>query len=62
VADLTERLETRKLVEQAKGRLQQRFGMTEPEAFRWVQRAAMDKRTTMREVAELVLDELPHES
>jgi response regulator NasT len=62
VADLTERLETRKLVEQAKGRLQQRFGMTEPEAFRWVQRAAMDKRTTMREVAELVLDEIPHES
>jgi response regulator NasT len=59
VADLTERLETRKLVEQAKGRLQQRFGMSEPESFRWLQRTAMDKRTTMREVAALVLAEVP---
>jgi response regulator NasT len=59
VADLTERLETRKLVEQAKGRLQQHFGMSEPESFRWLQRTAMDKRTTMREVAALVLAEVP---
>jgi len=58
VADLADRLETRKLVEQAKARLQQRFGLTEPEAFRWVQRTAMDKRTTMRAVAELVLTEV----
>jgi response regulator NasT len=58
VADLTERLETRKLVEQAKGRLQQRFGMSEPESFRWLQRTAMDKRTTMKEVAALVLAEV----
>jgi response regulator NasT len=59
VADLTDRLETRKLVELAKARLQQRFDMSEPEAFRWVQRTAMDKRTTMKAVAELVLSEVP---
>jgi response regulator NasT len=59
VADLTERLETRKIVEQAKGRLQQHFGMSEPESFRWLQRTAMDKRATMREVAALVLAEVP---
>jgi two-component system, response regulator PdtaR len=59
VADLTERLETRKLVEQAKARLQAHFEMSEPEAFRWLQRTAMDKRTSMREVAQLVLAEVP---
>ena len=58
VADLTERLETRKMVERAKARLQQAFGMSEPESFRWIQRTAMDKRTSMREVARLVLDEV----
>ncbi len=58
VADLTERLETRKLVEQAKGRLQEKMGMTEPEAFRWIQRTAMDKRSSMRAVAELILADL----
>jgi response regulator NasT len=58
VADLTERLETRKLVERAKARLQQAFGMSEPDSFRWIQRTAMDKRTSMREVARLVLDEV----
>jgi response regulator NasT len=58
VADLTDRLETRKVVEQAKARLQQRFGLAEPDAFRWLQRTAMDKRTTMRAVAELVLAEV----
>ncbi|HSK27061.1 MAG TPA: response regulator [Jiangellales bacterium] len=57
VADLTERLETRKLVDRAKGVLQARFGLTEPDAFRWIQKAAMDKRTSMREVAQVVLDE-----
>jgi two-component system, response regulator PdtaR len=57
VVDLTERLETRKLVDRAKGILQTRFGLTEPDAFRWIQKAAMDKRTSMREVAKVVLEE-----
>ncbi|HVW79621.1 MAG TPA: response regulator [Mycobacteriales bacterium] len=55
VADLTERLETRKILDRAKGRLQAEQGMTEPEAFRWIQKAAMDGRRSMREVAEAVL-------
>jgi AmiR/NasT family two-component response regulator len=57
VADLTERLETRKLVDRAKGMLQTRFGLTEPDAFRWIQKAAMDKRTSMREVAQVVISD-----
>jgi response regulator NasT len=56
VATLSERLETRKLVERAKGLLQAKQGLTEPEAFKWIQRAAMDKRTTMKHVAEVVLE------
>jgi len=55
VSGLRERLETRKLVERAKGALMTAHEMTEPEAFRWIQRAAMDNRTTMRAVAEVVL-------
>lgn len=58
VADLSERLETRKLVERAKGILQAKHAMTEPEAFSWIQRAAMDRRTTMKRVAEVVLETL----
>jgi len=50
VADLTERLETRKLVDRAKSRLQTDRGMTEPEAFRWIQKTSMDRRTSMRAV------------
>jgi response regulator NasT len=57
VADLTERLETRKLVDRAKGVLQTKFGLSEPDAFRWIQKAAMDKRTTMREVAQVIIAE-----
>ncbi len=57
VTDLTDRLETRKLVDRAKGLLQTRFGLTEPDAFRWIQKAAMDKRTSMREVAQVVIAE-----
>lgn len=57
VADLTERLETRKLVDRAKGILQTSFGMSEPDAFRWIQKTSMDKRVTMRDVAELVIAE-----
>lgn len=58
VADLTQRLETRKLVERAKARLTESLGLSEPDAFRWIQRTAMDNRTSMRAVAELVLDEV----
>jgi AmiR/NasT family two-component response regulator len=58
VATLSDRLETRKLVERAKGLLQANQGMTEPEAFKWIQRAAMDRRTTMKRVAEVVLETL----
>lgn len=56
VRDLGDRLETRKLVERAKAALQEQHGMTEPEAFRWIQKAAMDRRVSMRKVAEVVLD------
>ncbi len=56
VADLGERLETRKLVERAKSRLQERFGMSEADAFRWIQKAAMDRRLPMREVARTVVE------
>ena len=55
IASLSERLETRKAVERAKGMLMTSYGMTEPQAFKWIQRTAMDRRTTMREVAEKVL-------
>lgn len=58
VAGLTERLETRKLIERAKGLLQAKQGMAEPEAFRWIQRTAMDRRTTMKAVAEVVVESL----
>jgi response regulator NasT len=58
VADLGDRLETRKLVERAKGLLQAKHGMTEPEAFTWMQRAAMDRRTSMKRVAEVVLESI----
>ncbi len=56
-ADLTDRLETRKLVDRAKSILQTKFGLTEPDAFRWIQKTAMDKRVSMRRVAQLVVDE-----
>ncbi|MEU1899949.1 response regulator [Nocardiopsis dassonvillei] len=58
VSSLQERLETRKLVEQAKGLLQSRHGMSEPEAFRWIQKNSMDRRLTMRRVAETVVETL----
>jgi response regulator NasT len=55
VADLTERLETRKLVDRAKGVLQQQLSLSEPESFRWIQKTAMDLRLSMRQVAEGVI-------
>ena len=58
VSGLNERLETRKIVERAKGLLQSRHGLSEPEAFRWIQKNSMDRRLTMRKVAETVLETL----
>ncbi|MFI7588953.1 ANTAR domain-containing response regulator [Spongisporangium articulatum] len=55
VADLAERFETRKLVDRAKGLLQAKYGLTEPEAFRWIQKTSMDKRLTMKDVASAVI-------
>lgn len=55
VADLSDRLEARKVIERAKGLLMLEHGMTEPEAFRWIQRTAMDRRTSMREIALTVI-------
>ncbi|PZM95638.1 MAG: response regulator [Actinobacteria bacterium] len=60
VATLQDRLETRKFVERAKGLLMTTYNMTEPQAFRWIQRMAMDHRMTMREVAERILVEVPN--
>jgi AmiR/NasT family two-component response regulator len=56
VTGLRERLEARKVIERAKGALMTQHGLSEPEAFRWIQRAAMDNRTSMRAVAEVVLN------
>jgi two-component system, response regulator PdtaR len=58
VDDLQGRLEARKLVEQAKGLLQDEQGMSESDAFRWIQQQAMQRRETMRAVAERVITEL----
>jgi response regulator NasT len=58
VADLGERLETRKLVERAKGVLSEKMKLTEPEAFRWIQKASMDRRLSMADVSKTVLDQL----
>jgi two-component system, response regulator PdtaR len=57
IGDLQETLETRKLVERAKGQLMAAYGMTEPQAFKWIQRTAMDHRMTMREVADRIIAE-----
>lgn len=56
VGNLTDRLEARKAVERAKGLLQEHEGMAEPAAFRWLQRTAMERRLTMKAVAEQVLE------
>jgi two-component system, response regulator PdtaR len=57
VATLRDRLELRKLLDRAKGALQSQHGLTEPEAFRWIQKTSMDRRISMREVAQAVLDQ-----
>jgi two-component system, response regulator PdtaR len=58
VADMVERFETRKLVDRAKGLLNEKMGLTEPEAFRWIQKASMDRRLTMHDVAAAVIEQL----
>ncbi len=58
VADLAERFETRKVVDIAKGILNEKMGLTEPEAFRWIQKASMDRRLTMKDVAITIIDQL----
>jgi AmiR/NasT family two-component response regulator len=64
VKDLQGRLDARKVVERAKGVLQSEHGLSEPEAFRWIQRTAMNRRTTMKALAESVIagDEQPETS
>ena len=62
VADMAERLETRKILDRAKGILNNTMGLTEPEAFRWIQKASMDRRLTMKEVAQTVIDQLAAKS
>ena len=59
VGDLTEQLATRKAVERAKGLLQTSLGISEPDAFRWIQRTAMDLRLSMLQVAQGVIDHGP---
>ncbi len=58
ISDLNERFETRKLVDRAKGLLNAKMNLTEPEAFRWIQKASMDRRLTMQEVAVTVIEQL----
>lgn len=57
VEGLVDRLETRKLVDRAKAQIQQTLGLSEPDAFRWIQKTAMDLRLSMREVAEGVVED-----
>ncbi|WP_116452826.1 ANTAR domain-containing response regulator [Blastococcus litoris] len=56
VRTLEERLETRKVVEKAKGQLMAEQGITEAEAFRWIQRTAMNQRTSMKALAQSIID------
>lgn len=58
IADLNERFETRKLVDRAKGLLNEKMNLSEPEAFRWIQKASMDRRLSMQEVALTIIDQL----
>ncbi|MEN0128422.1 MAG: response regulator [Brevundimonas sp.] len=58
VADMTDRFETRKRVDRAKGLLMSKMGLSEPESFRWIQKTSMDRRLTMREVADAVIEQV----
>jgi response regulator NasT len=57
VTDLQDQLKARKLIERAKGLLMKKLQISEPEAFKWMQKTAMDKRRSMTDVAQLVMDE-----
>lgn len=57
ITDLQEQLKARKLIEKAKGLLMTKLQISEPEAFKWMQKTAMDKRRSMTDVAQLVMDE-----
>lgn len=58
IADINERMDTRKKVERAKGLLMEKMRLNEPESFRWIQKTSMDRRLTMREVAEAVIEQM----
>ena len=58
ISDMADRFETRKVVDIAKGILNEKMGLTEPEAFRWIQKASMDRRLTMKDVALTIIDQL----
>ena len=58
VADMKGQFATRKLVERAKSLLQTKMGLSEPEAFRWIQKTSMDRRLSMREVAEAIIHQV----
>ena len=58
IADLSDRLETRKLMDRAKGLLMTKMKLTEPESFRWIQKASMDRRLSMAQVAKAVIEQL----
>ncbi|PRB72210.1 response regulator [Arthrobacter sp. MYb213] len=58
VSNLAEQFETRKLVDRAKSLLITKMGLTEPEAFRWIQKTSMDRRLSMRQVADTVIDQV----
>ncbi|MFE1522580.1 ANTAR domain-containing response regulator [Actinotignum sp. GS-2025f] len=58
VSTMAEQFETRKRVDRAKGLLESHMGLTEPEAFRWIQKTSMDRRLTMREVADAVIEQV----
>ncbi len=58
ISDLSERLETRKLMDRAKGLLMSKMKLSEPDAFRWIQKASMDRRLSMAQVAKAVIEQL----
>lgn len=58
VDEINEKLETRKLVDRAKGLLTEKMKLNEPEAFRWIQKASMDRRLSMKQVAQTVIEQL----
>ncbi|MDA8549735.1 response regulator [Aquiluna sp.] len=58
IADLSDRLETRKIMDRAKGLLMTKMKLSEPDAFRWIQKASMDRRLSMAQVAKAVIEQL----